>query len=527
MSIFSKVKYLVIAFSCSLLFFSCASPQAPTGGVGDSTPPTIIEVESTPNRQTNFKEDEIVLTFDEWVTLKDVYNQLVISPPMPDEPEIRQKGKSIIVELPDSLRENTTYTINFGNAITDLNEGNILENYVYVFSTGPSLDSIKLNGTVVNAITLVPEDDVWVMLYTPGEDSAVYKRKPDYIAKSNKDGKWSMSFLPVDSFEVVALKDENVNFLYDQEAEWIGWLPALIYTGDLIPEVPPVYIFPREDRTYVQEVIHTAPGWMKIVVDAPFPKPMPQLLPPPDNPATMWDGDTLHIWYDPENNYSGYALLEDDSTLIRISSEPSMLAQSLTIRQISGRLRPGGTAEFVTNVPVTIIDAAKILVLHDSLPAIPLTIEKDPDDIRQFTIRAPWIAESRYPLLFLPGAITDFWGRSHDTIRQSIVVSGSDQFGDLTLTIDGLDSTKQYVINLKQGEQIVNTFVVKESGDYQVLITGLSPAKYVIEIVEDLNRNRQWDTGDYERRRLPERKQIFNPENLRAGWEQEVKMTWK
>ncbi len=464
--------------------------------------------------------------FDEWVTLKDVYNQLVISPPMPDEPEIKQKGKAIIIQLPDSLREETTYTINFGNAITDLNEGNILDNYVFVFSTGSILDSLKLTGSVVDAITLKPVDDVWVMLYNVGEDSAVYKRKPDYIAKSNATGNWTMSFLPADSFAVVALKDENVNFLYDQEAEYFGWLDDPVYTVDQF-ELPPIYIFPRDKRTVVKEVIHVAPGWMKIIIDAPPPKPMPSLLPVIENPISMWQGDTLHIWYDPLNNYSGYVLLEDDSTQVRTSSQPSLLKQPLVIKPVSGRLRPGGMAVLTINVPVAIIDTTRILLQHDSLGVIPFQIKTVINDIRQITISAPWISETRYQLTFLPGAITDFWGRMNDTIRHSIVVSGPDQFGDLIMTLDGLDSTKQYIILLKEGEQIIDTFVVQESKDAQIIKRGLSPAKYVIEVIEDINRNEAWDTGSYEKRKQPERKMIFTPENLRAGWEQEIKMSWK
>ncbi|MEO6130776.1 MAG: Ig-like domain-containing protein, partial [Saprospiraceae bacterium] len=153
---------------------ACASPKAPTGGERDTKPPAIIESASTPNKQTNFQEKEITITFDEWTTLKDIYTQLVISPLMPHAPEIKQKGKGIVIKLPDSLRANTTYTINFGNAIADLNEGNILENYAFIFSTGNVLDSIRLSGNVTYAFTLKPADGAWVMLYPVNEDSAVY-----------------------------------------------------------------------------------------------------------------------------------------------------------------------------------------------------------------------------------------------------------------------------------------------------------------------------------------------------------------
>lgn len=516
----------ILIISVSLLA-GCASPKPITGGPADTAPPEIIAEESTPNQQVNFNEDEIVLTFNEWVSLMDVYNQLVISPPMPDEPEIKQKGKSVIIELPDSLRESTTYTINFGSAIADRNEGNVLDNYVFVFSTGPDLDSIRLSGTVIDAVALKPADGVWVMLYTTGEDSAVYKRKPDYVARSNKEGKWSMSFLPAATFMVAALKDENVNFLYDQEAEYFGWLDEPVYTGAVTGELPPIYIFPREKRTIVKEVIHVVPGWMKIVVDAPLPKPIPDLLPAIDDAVTLWDGDTLHVWYAPDKNYSGYVLLDNDSTLVKASTQTSMQTRPVSIRMVSGRLKPGGEAIFALNTPVVSIDTNLVRLQVDSTSFIPVQIERDSDDIRRFLIRAPWMTEKRNPLIFYPGAVTDIWGRVNDTVRHSVIVSSAEQFGDLFMTIDGLDSTKQYILRLKEGEQIIDTFVVEEKSMTRLVKMGLLPAKYTIEVIEDLNRNGVWDTGNYDRRRQPEKKLIFNPENLRAGWEQEVKMTWK
>src|SRR5688500_1476411 len=169
MSVSSYASYAAVVSLIMFLLICCASPKAPTGGPADKTPPRIIEEESTPNKQTNFRENEIVMTFDEWVNLKDVYSQLVISPPMPDEPEIRQRGKAVIIELPDSLRENTTYTINFGDAITDLNEGNILDNHVFVFSTGSTLDSNRMNVIVMSAVDLKHVNKIWMMMYYNGE----------------------------------------------------------------------------------------------------------------------------------------------------------------------------------------------------------------------------------------------------------------------------------------------------------------------------------------------------------------------
>lgn len=511
----------------ALLMVACASPKAPTGGEKDEAPPAIISEESTPNLQTNFKEDKITITFDEWFAIKDAASQVVISPLMPEQPDIKQKGKSIIITLPDSLKEETTYTINFGNAIADLNEGNVLENYAFVFSTGAVLDSNKMNGKVINALTLAPADGVWVMLYPVGEDSAVYKRKPEYVAKTNKEGQWALSNIRTDSFQIVALKDDNLNFLYDQETELIGWIDYNIYILQPNSILPQIQVFPKEKRTTIREVIHNVPGWMKMVVDAPQPKPMPVLNPPLDSAVTTWDGDTLHVWYNPANNYAGSAMLASDTTRIRVASGASIASAPIKVVALSGRLHPQGEARFSTGVPFISLDTSLITLANDSTGKIPFVIKADSINKRVFTMSAAWKPVARHTLTFLPGAVRDVWGRVNDTIKLSIVALPPDQFGDLTLNVDGLDSTRNYVLLIKSGEQIFRRFDITQLSATQLRNPGMLPGKYTIEIIEDLNGNGVWDTGDYHARRQPERKMIFTPDNLRAAWELEAKMTWQ
>ncbi|MEP6794802.1 MAG: Ig-like domain-containing protein [Saprospiraceae bacterium] len=515
--------FIISGFFCLL---GCASPRQPTGGLKDTKPPDIIEKESTPNKQTNFHEKEITILFDEWITMKDVYTQLVVSPLMPHDPDIRQKGKAIIIKLPDSLKAETTYTINFGNAIADLNEGNILENYAFIFSTGKVLDSIQLTGSVTNALTLKPADGVWVMLYPVVEDSAVYKRKPEYLSKTNKDGRWTISNVREDSFKIVALKDDNQNFLYDQEGELFGWRDSIIYTSQPLVQVSELRVFPRENRNVIKEIINVAPGRFKVVIEAPYPKPIPVFLPAIDSSLTMWDGDTLQVYYNPVKNYGGYAILEDDSTKIKASSSPSLINKPAGVKISSVRLRPGSQVSIISELPLLSVDTSRILLSHDSLGIIPYRIEKDIHDPRRVDLSAVWIEKMRYHLTLLPGAIIDYWGRSNDTVKQILVVTGADQYGDLTINVDGLDSTKQYVLLVKAGEQINDTFVIERQSATQLVKKGLSPGKYTLEMIEDLNKNGVWDTGNYQKKRQPERKMVFMPDNLRAGWELEAKVTW-
>jgi hypothetical protein len=477
--------------------------------------------------QTHFKEKQIIITFDEWITLKDVYRQLVISPLMPKEPDIKQKGKAILITLPDSLSDETTYTINFGNAIADLNEGNILENFAFVFSTGAVLDSIRISGMVTDAVMLKPAEGIWVMLYPVREDSAVYKRKPEYVGKTNKDGLWSMSNVRVDSFDVVALKDDNLNFLYDQDAELIGWLEESVYTSDPVMKLPEIFVFPKEKKISIKEITHHLPGWIKVMIESPPPKPLPVFTPPIEQSQTAWTGDTLHTWYSSQQNYSGLVVLNEDTTQVRPSPANPLTNSKLKIVAKSGRMHPGSSAYYVIDVPVASIDETKMTLTNDSLIAIPFSISLDSLDIRRMAVKASWEGDSKYTLTFLPGAVTDYWGRTHDTIRQSILINPTDQFGDLTIDVNGLDSTQHYVLLLKSGEQILDRFVMDSVAQAQFKKQAMVPGKYILEMIEDRNRNGVWDSGDYHLRRPPERKMRFNLDNLRAGWEVDTEILWQ
>ena len=510
-----------------LFLLSCAAPKAPTGGPKDETPPAIIWEESTPNKQTYFKSEKITITFDEWITLKEVNTQLVISPFLEKNPEVTLKGKSIVIVLPDSLKEETTYTFNFGNAIADLNEGNTLENFSFTFSTGAVLDSNKLAGNVIDAVKMKPAENIWVMLYPVGEDSAVYKRKPDYVAKTNKEGKWSIDNIRNDSFNVVVLKDDNLNFLYDQESELFGWLEDVVYTSEPYIILPEILVFPKEKRILIREVSHPLPGWINIIIDAPRPLPEPVFSPPIEGAVKAWAGDTLKIWYPQQNNYAGNVILNMDTAQVRISPSAARNAQPFRIQPLTGRLHSSASAQFITSVPVSIMDTSKITLASDTLGRIDFMISIDSSDVRKINVKGKWDKPTRYTLTFLPGAVIDVWGRSNDTIRQYIVILPPDQFGNLSLSIDGLDSTRQYLVLIKNGEIVVDQIVIRDQKAVKIKKDSLTPAQYSVEIIEDLNRNTYWDTGVYETRRPPERKMFFTLEALRASWDLEATLTWQ
>src|SRR5581483_1054533 len=163
------------------LLFGCAAMQKPQGGPRDRTPPKLLK--ATPENMTrNFRAKQIKLDFDEYFTLKSPFQEISISPAQEKPPTYKVSKKSILVDFKDSLQKNTTYVINFGKAIADVNEGNILNNFTYVFSTGPHIDSLSISGDVKNSLTGEKEKDVTVMLLTPKQDTIWGKKKPTIYA---------------------------------------------------------------------------------------------------------------------------------------------------------------------------------------------------------------------------------------------------------------------------------------------------------------------------------------------------------
>jgi len=220
-------KYIIYAGFLLLLLASCANPVAPTGGPKDETPPEITRT-SPPAQSTNFTGNEIILYFSEYVSLKDISQQLIISPPVKEAPAFKTKGKSLVAEFKDPWRSETTYNIFFGNAIVDITESNPIPGYKFTFSTGNVLDSMIIAGKLINAFNLTPVKAAYVMLYDTIYDSIPYKQIPYYITRTNDQGEFELTNLRNLPYKMFALTDINANYLYDMPTEEISFIDTLI-----------------------------------------------------------------------------------------------------------------------------------------------------------------------------------------------------------------------------------------------------------------------------------------------------------
>ena len=215
------------------LFFlmSCAQIGVPTGGARDTSAPVFIKA-NPPIRSTDFTGNNIQLTFDEYVDVQDLQQHLLVSPSPKNQPLVRHNLRTVTVRLQDTLLPNTTYSIQFGNAIRDINEGNILKNFTYVFSTGKAIDSLSVIGKVSLAENGKTDSTLLVMLYRDAPDSAVTTRRPDYATRLDGTGQFRFNNLPSVSFKIYALKDGDGNRFYNAGTELFAFFDAPVFAAE-------------------------------------------------------------------------------------------------------------------------------------------------------------------------------------------------------------------------------------------------------------------------------------------------------
>ncbi len=235
---------LLLFAACCTLSRSCANTTTPPqGGPKDTIPPVLLQA-TPPENSTKIPTfgSKILLLFDEYTVVKN-NTGILLSPPTKRRPQAKVKGKNIVVTLPDTLRENQTYTIDFGQALADNNEGNPAPRYVYAFSTGDVIDSLYLTGSLMDSQTLKPVKDAMVAIYTDFSDSACFKSVPDAIAKTDDWGFFSIRNIKPDSFMVYAFTDEDGNYKYDPDADQVAFYDSVFVPYAVVRDSNEVFEF--------------------------------------------------------------------------------------------------------------------------------------------------------------------------------------------------------------------------------------------------------------------------------------------
>ena len=517
-----------------LLLAACANPVPPQGGPRDETPPQLDTAASTPNYQTNFRKQPIELAFDEWVQLDDIFNQLIISPPLPEKPEVKIKKRSVILTFPENieLRPDATYTINFGEGVKDLTEGNPAE-LRFVFATGEALDSLNLSGVVVDARSGEPVEEVRFMLYEDLADSVVYTERPFYAGNTDEAGRFEINNIKEGVFKGFALGDAGgKNYLYDS-GEAIAFPDSFIVMSDTLPAPAlRLRLFEETGNIRLLEEDTEQFGLVKLTYNEAVEDLRARSL---DGPPliTQADGDTLKLWY-AETRAKAWRLVVQRDTFpgdtVRVPARNSeAFLRQARLRRAGpepNKVAPNKPYTLQFNHPLAQVDTNRLTLYADTTrnPVRP-RIALDSITYLEMRVRTDWIEEAPYELVLLPGAVYDIFGLpNQDTIRQAFQVQPRKDFGNLLLTLNGLDSLEHYVVQLLNNNRIVAERQVAETTEYQEDFPLLPPAEYTLQVITDWNANGQWDTGNYETRRQPEPIYRQQLEQLRANWDVEARV---
>lgn len=523
-----------------LLLTRCANIVPPVGGPRDETPPQVIWEKSTPNKQTNFQKQRIELTFDEFVVLEDVFNQVVVSPPLQYRPTLSLKGKTLRVDFDgrDTLREDATYTINFGNAVKDLTEKNPADNLRFVFSTGAYLDSLTLRGRLVSAEKGESVKDALFMLYDNLADSVVRTQRPFYFAKTDTSGRFLIENVRAGTFKGFALKDENLNYKFDQANELIGFTDSLIQVSADSSAPLQIRMFTENRVARLLDSETKVYGLVKLIFNQTPPRDLAiDVENVSQRTVIEYNADTAYVWYDLETPvewdlYVGQDTLWRDTVTVPALDRGAYL-QAVQLAQVEQRvdaaaairLNPDRTVQMKFNFPLLSYDTSQLHWYEDTLRReVRPDMRIDTLSPRTLVFNYPWREDMRYQIELLPGAVQDLYGLiNNDTILLNYRVEPRKSFANLQLTIDSLDAAENYVIQLLyQGSTVAEEFRVSGKTSMVRQFKTLPAGEYSVQIITDKNNNGRWDPGNYDEKRQPEPIIQRKLEALRSNWEVEA-----
>lgn len=523
-----------LLFLICFVLYNCANRGTPSGGEKDVTPPIITKSEPE-NYSVNFDAKEIKIHFDEYIKLKDLQKQLIISPPMDPEPEITPLGlasKYITIKIHDTLQPNTTYAFNFGASIVDNNEENPYPYYRYVFSTGPNIDSLSVSGYVKNALEKEPDDFVSVMLYEVDStytDSIIYKEKPKYITNTlDSTTTFKLENLKAGKYLMVALKDENSNFTFQQKIDKIGYKKSFItvpsdtiYELNLFKEIPDF----RATRPSLISGNKVAFGYegdakdMTVEVLSQVPNNYENII------TKEVDKDTLNYWFKPD--------LEVDSLLFKITNRNYLDTLKVNIRNLekdtliikpieSRTLRLTEDFELQGTTPYKAIDESKITILDKDSVNVPFTTVLDKFN-NVYKLSFNKTEENTYRMQMLPEAFTDFFGYKNDTINFNVRTRSQSDYGNIRVNLQ--NATYPIILQLvdKRGQVVAEKYTTKsEPVDFLDVI----PGKYDLRAIFDTNKNGVFDTGSFLKKTQPERVSYLEEEiEVRAYFDEIINFT--
>ena len=522
-----RLLYIPIVFLFLLSFTDCAKKGRPSGGLRDTIAPVILR--SAPENFTiNFKNNEIRITFDEFIKLKDISKELIISPPLKYAPVITplSVSKVLKIKILDTLKDNTTYSFNFGNSILDNNEGNLFPNYKYVFSTGSYIDSLTLKGTAVDALLPKTDFPTTVVLYQVDQsykDSLVFLEKPTYITTTiNETNNFELSNLKQGTYQLIALKEQTRNYTFQPKTDKIGFykdhitIPTdSLFELRLFKEVPDF----KPTRPKLESSNRISFGYQgktegyQITLITPMEDDFQyQVLKQPGR-------DTLNFWFKPKVTKDSLVFvtknkLQIDTTTVRFRE---LYSDSLRLTAINDRLISlADTLKLKANTPLVAINSEKISVVTKDTLAIDFVAQiNTKENAAQIVFDKQ--EEQLYSITLRNGALTDYLSNTNDSIVYRQQVKPIADFASLNLTLDNADEFPLLIELIDEKFKVVKQTYLEANAP--VFFKHISPGKYFIRLIVDQNKNKIWDPGNFLDKLAPERV-VYYPSiiELRANW---------
>ena len=525
----NATKYLFFILIATLA--SCAKRGSITGGLKDTIAPTLKN--SFPNNySTNFNSKEIKLVFDEYIKLKNVNKQLVISPPLKYEPLITPltATKYLSIKIKDTLAPNTTYSFNFGQSIADNNEGNPLNQFKYVFSTGNYIDSLSIGGHVKNSLEKETDAFVSVLLYEVNDkfnDSVIYKKPPSYITNTLDSLKtFKLENLKAGKYLLIALKDLNGNNKFDPQKDKVGFLKNYIsvptdtlYELELFQENLPFKSF-KPTQASANKLLLGYEGEMNTVTNRPtvLLKNENKIV---ETIVTKFpQKDSLQVWFKP---------IKVDSLALSIKIDKYDKEFTVKLRdqkkdtlfispKYNGTLNFRDRYYLTSSTPLVKFDNSKIKLINKDSVAVDFKTIYDEFN-QEWFFDFDKEASQKYTLSLLPGATTDFYGITNDSLTFRATTRQLDEYGNL---IVNLQNVKRFPIIVQvtdeKGEVIASEYTDSKT---KVEFNLLEPNTFNLRVIYDDNKNKKWDTGNYLEKLHPEEVIYFSKtiRDVRANWD--------
>lgn len=565
-----------------IVLWGCAKIGTLTGGPKDVTPPKMVK--SIPeNYSVNFSKKKIEIWFDEYIQLKDANQKLVISPPMAKKPTLLLKAKSFEIQLRDTLMQNTTYTLNFGKSIVDNNEGNPVNNFRYVFSTGSYLDSLSVAGNAVNAFDLSPDKDpLLVILQDNLSDTAIYKVLPIYIGITDGDGNYKIENLHEGQFHLYIIKDANSNLKYDPVSEPVAFIDSVftfsykdvvsisisdsILDSDLnldfnsdidtiqsittikLPQM--LFFTEQETKMYIKNNDRKDKRKLEIISNIPVDNFVIQGINVDLKDRYIFEQsithDSLTLWildstiYNRDTIKIAFSYHKPDSiktttdTLkcvyfppevvkTKKSLKPIIIKNKLSVNPTSSTLDLNKPIIIESPLPIKEVDTSFIHLfekLDSSLVQLKYTLYQDSLNLHQLQIQYPWEPETNYKIEIFPGAITDYYHTMTDTIHYNYLSQRNEYYGNLILMLKNVHDN--LIIQLFEKNIISQRFI---NSDTTLLFNFLNPSSYSIKAIFDNNKNKKWDTGNLKKKIQPEKVIWYKKDiKVRSNWD--IEETW-